>query len=201
MLHLILYSSSISSLIHRAHGPSGSHFLVQLLLPDYSQVEASSKSQRQHYPLSGHLSQAGGGQRPLQVRLLSTGSVSRGCFAHVHPMGVQLWRKSAAALVWFSGFLSCFVFFPYPGMKLPSRTPTHLDYEEEQKWNHTDEPLSGGRCCACPKTDSQLRKEQVELEYRKAFENYLHNEVFLSRYSCLVPEMTVNFCTSVHLKI
>ncbi|XP_008328737.1 insulin receptor-like [Cynoglossus semilaevis] len=69
------------------------------------------------------------------------------------------------------------------GMKLPSRTPTHLDYEEEQKWNHTDEPLSGGRCCACPKTDSQLRKEQVELEYRKAFENYLHNEVFLSRPS------------------
>lgn len=98
-------------------------------------------------------------------------------------------------------FFFFFVFFPYPGMKLPSRTPTHLDYEEEQKWNHTDEPLSGGRCCACPKTDSQLRKEQVELEYRKAFENYLHNEVFLSRYSCLVPEMTVNFCTSVHLKI
>ncbi|KAF3690899.1 Insulin receptor [Channa argus] len=69
------------------------------------------------------------------------------------------------------------------GMKLPSRTPTHLDSEDEQKWNHTDEPTSGGRCCACPKTDSQLKKEQEEIEYRKTFENYLHNEVFESRPS------------------
>ncbi len=68
-------------------------------------------------------------------------------------------------------------------MKLPSRTPTHLDSEDEQKWNHTDEPTSGGRCCACPKTDSQLKKEQEEIEYRKTFENYLHNEVFESRYT------------------
>ncbi|XP_062251588.1 insulin receptor b [Platichthys flesus] len=69
------------------------------------------------------------------------------------------------------------------GMKLPSRTPTHLDSEDEQKWNHTDEPTSGGRCCACPKTDTQLKKEQEEIEYRKTFENYLHNEVFESRPS------------------
>uniref|UniRef100_A0A3Q1ECC2 Tyrosine-protein kinase receptor n=1 Tax=Acanthochromis polyacanthus TaxID=80966 RepID=A0A3Q1ECC2_9TELE len=67
------------------------------------------------------------------------------------------------------------------GMKLPSRTPTHLDSEDEQKWNHTDEPTSGGKCCACPKTDNQLKKEQEEIEYRKTFENYLHNEVFESR--------------------
>uniref|UniRef100_A0A672HE81 Tyrosine-protein kinase receptor n=1 Tax=Salarias fasciatus TaxID=181472 RepID=A0A672HE81_SALFA len=69
------------------------------------------------------------------------------------------------------------------GMKLPSRTPTHLDSEDEQKWNHTDEPTSGGGCCACPKTDSQLKKEQEEIEYRKTFENYLHNEVFETRPS------------------
>uniref|UniRef100_A0A3Q3LDT3 Tyrosine-protein kinase receptor n=1 Tax=Labrus bergylta TaxID=56723 RepID=A0A3Q3LDT3_9LABR len=69
------------------------------------------------------------------------------------------------------------------GMKVPSRTPTHLDSEDEQKWNHTDEPTSGGGCCACPKTDIQLKKEQEEIEYRKTFENYLHNEVFESRPS------------------
>uniref|UniRef100_A0AAQ4PTU2 Tyrosine-protein kinase receptor n=1 Tax=Gasterosteus aculeatus aculeatus TaxID=481459 RepID=A0AAQ4PTU2_GASAC len=69
------------------------------------------------------------------------------------------------------------------GMKLPSRTPTPPDSEDEQKWNHTDEPTSGGRCCACPKTDYQLKKEQEEIEYRKTFENYLHNEVFESRPS------------------
>lgn len=71
------------------------------------------------------------------------------------------------------------------GMKLPSRVPTHLDSEDEQKWNHTDEPTSGGKCCACPKTDIQLKKEQEEIEYRKTFENYLHNEVFESRYLSL----------------
>ncbi|XP_071343963.1 insulin receptor b [Trachinotus anak] len=69
------------------------------------------------------------------------------------------------------------------GMKLPSRTPTHLDSEDEQKWNHTDEPTAGGRCCACPKTDNQLKKEQEEILYRKTFENYLHNEVFEIRPS------------------
>uniref|UniRef100_A0A669EAE2 Tyrosine-protein kinase receptor n=1 Tax=Oreochromis niloticus TaxID=8128 RepID=A0A669EAE2_ORENI len=67
-------------------------------------------------------------------------------------------------------------------LQVPSRIPTHLDSEDEQKWNQTDEPTSGGRCCACPKTDSQLKKEQEEIEYRKTFENYLHNEVFESRY-------------------
>lgn len=75
-------------------------------------------------------------------------------------------------------------------MKLPSRKPTHLDSEDEQKWNHTDEPSSGGRCCACPKTDNQLKKEQEEMEYRKTFENYLHNEVFDSRYTRLRPGMS-----------
>lgn len=73
-------------------------------------------------------------------------------------------------------------YFSRPGMKLPSRIPTHLDSEDEQKWNLTDEPTSGGRCCACPKTDNQLKKELEEIEYRKTFENYLHNEVFESRY-------------------
>lgn len=67
------------------------------------------------------------------------------------------------------------------GMKLPSRTPTHLDSDDELKWNHTEEPNVGGKCCDCPKTDIQLKKEQEEIEYRKTFENYLHNEIFESR--------------------
>uniref|UniRef100_A0AAZ3S6U2 Tyrosine-protein kinase receptor n=1 Tax=Oncorhynchus tshawytscha TaxID=74940 RepID=A0AAZ3S6U2_ONCTS len=69
------------------------------------------------------------------------------------------------------------------GMKLPSRAPTHLDTEEEQKWNQTDEPGPGSRCCSCPKTETQLKKEADESEYRKTFENYIHNEVFEPRPS------------------
>ncbi|XP_061654340.1 insulin receptor a [Phyllopteryx taeniolatus] len=64
------------------------------------------------------------------------------------------------------------------GMKLPSRVPTQVDGDEEQKWNQTEEQGPGTRCCACPKTDKELKKEKEELEYRKTFENYLHNEVF-----------------------
>lgn len=86
--------------------------------------------------------------------------------------------------------LSLTAVFSRPGMKVPSRIPTHLDSEDEHKWNQTDEPTSGGRCCACPKTDSQLKKEQEEIEYRKTFENYLHNEVFESRYeSRFIPSI------------
>ncbi|XP_051549350.1 insulin receptor-like isoform X1 [Myxocyprinus asiaticus] len=64
------------------------------------------------------------------------------------------------------------------GMKVPSRTPAHYDTEEEQKWNQTEVPGQKGHCCACPKTETQLKKEAEETEFRKTFENYLHNEVF-----------------------
>uniref|UniRef100_A0A673HGJ5 Tyrosine-protein kinase receptor n=1 Tax=Sinocyclocheilus rhinocerous TaxID=307959 RepID=A0A673HGJ5_9TELE len=67
------------------------------------------------------------------------------------------------------------------GMKVPSHTPTHHDIEEDQKWNQTDVPDQKGRCCACPKTETQLKKEAEETEFRKTFENYLHNEVFEPR--------------------
>ncbi|CAL8279425.1 unnamed protein product [Lota lota] len=64
------------------------------------------------------------------------------------------------------------------GMKLPSRVPTQVDSEEEQRWNQTEEQGPGTRCCSCPKTDKELKKEKEDSEYRKTFENYLHNEVF-----------------------
>ncbi|KAM6989216.1 insulin receptor-like [Tautogolabrus adspersus] len=69
------------------------------------------------------------------------------------------------------------------GMKLPSRVPTQVDSDEEQKWNQTEEQGQGTRCCACPKTDKELKKEKEDSEYRKTFENYLHNEVFENKRS------------------
>lgn len=64
------------------------------------------------------------------------------------------------------------------GMKVPSRLSTQVDSDEEQKWNQTEEQGQGTRCCACPKTEKELKKEKEDSEYRKTFENYLHNEVF-----------------------
>uniref|UniRef100_A0A8V5GMN0 Tyrosine-protein kinase receptor n=1 Tax=Melopsittacus undulatus TaxID=13146 RepID=A0A8V5GMN0_MELUD len=43
--------------------------------------------------------------------------------------------------------------------------------------------LKLGECCSCPKTDSQIQKELEESAFRKTFENYLHNEVFVPRPS------------------
>lgn len=67
-------------------------------------------------------------------------------------------------------------------MKLPSRLSTQVESDEEQKWNQTEEQGPGTRCCACPKTDKELKKEKEDSEYRKTFENYLHNEVFEIKY-------------------
>ncbi|XP_051981156.1 insulin receptor-like, partial [Xyrauchen texanus] len=69
------------------------------------------------------------------------------------------------------------------GMKVPSRTPAQYDTEEEQKWNQTEIPGQTSNCCACPKTETQLKKEAEETEFRKTFENYLHNEVFEPKHS------------------
>ncbi|KAL2089632.1 hypothetical protein ACEWY4_014320 [Coilia grayii] len=67
--------------------------------------------------------------------------------------------------------------------KLPVRTPAHMDMEGEQKNNQTEEQGKKGRCCMCPKTETQLKKEAEESEYRKTFEDYLHNVVFEIRPS------------------
>ncbi|KAM8850009.1 insulin receptor a [Spinachia spinachia] len=64
------------------------------------------------------------------------------------------------------------------GMKLPSRVPTQVDSHEEQKQNQTEEQGQRKRCCGCPKTDKELKKEKEDSDYRKTFEDYLHNEVF-----------------------
>nr|XP_055074554.1 insulin receptor b [Misgurnus anguillicaudatus] len=64
------------------------------------------------------------------------------------------------------------------GMKVPSRTPPRHNSEDEEKWNKTDVPGKTDQCCTCPKTETQLKKEAEESEFRKTFENYLHNEVF-----------------------
>uniref|UniRef100_A0A4W4FJ81 Tyrosine-protein kinase receptor n=1 Tax=Electrophorus electricus TaxID=8005 RepID=A0A4W4FJ81_ELEEL len=42
----------------------------------------------------------------------------------------------------------------------------------------TEEQSPTSSCCACPKTETQLKKEAEETEFRKTFENYIHNEVF-----------------------
>uniref|UniRef100_A0ABM5ELH1 Tyrosine-protein kinase receptor n=1 Tax=Pogona vitticeps TaxID=103695 RepID=A0ABM5ELH1_9SAUR len=68
------------------------------------------------------------------------------------------------------------------GLKLPSRIwSPPLESEDVHKHNQTENEEVSGNCCACPKTDSQIQKELEESAFRKTFENYLHNEVFVPR--------------------
>ncbi|XP_058870993.1 insulin receptor-like [Acipenser ruthenus] len=67
------------------------------------------------------------------------------------------------------------------GLKVPSRAPTKTDSEETHKRNQTEDFDQSGGCCTCPKTDSQLKREAEESAFRKKFENYLHNVVFVPR--------------------
>ncbi|KGL88088.1 Insulin receptor, partial [Charadrius vociferus] len=69
------------------------------------------------------------------------------------------------------------------GLKLPSRTwSPPFESEDPQKYNQSENEDVSGECCSCPKTDSQIQKELEESAFRKTFENYLHNEVFVPRY-------------------
>ncbi|KAM8961748.1 insulin receptor [Pelodytes ibericus] len=70
------------------------------------------------------------------------------------------------------------------GLKIPSRTwSPPQESEESSKPNGTDTEDTSAVCCSCPKSDSQIQNEQLELAFRKTFENYLHNEVFIPRPS------------------
>ena len=57
-----------------------------------------------------------------------------------------------------------------------------IDIEEVTE-NPRTEVCGGekGPCCACPKTEAEKQAEKEEAEYRKVFENFLHNSIFVPR--------------------
>ncbi|XP_053558856.1 insulin receptor [Bombina bombina] len=67
-------------------------------------------------------------------------------------------------------------------LKLPSRTWTPpQEHDDPTKPNKNETGDANAKCCSCPKSESQIQKEQEETAFRKTFENYLHNEVFIPR--------------------
>uniref|UniRef100_A0A8C5Q2V6 Tyrosine-protein kinase receptor n=1 Tax=Leptobrachium leishanense TaxID=445787 RepID=A0A8C5Q2V6_9ANUR len=71
------------------------------------------------------------------------------------------------------------------GLKIPSRVwspPQEPDESAKPNGNETEDS-SASKCCACPKSDAQIKGELSEQAFRKTFENYLHNEVFIPRPS------------------
>lgn len=69
----------------------------------------------------------------------------------------------------------------HKGMKLPTSVvaspPDGYDHDA-----HNDSmPESGQHCCQCPKTQAQLDEEAEETSFRKKFENFLYNSIFILR--------------------
>ncbi|ELK24196.1 Insulin-like growth factor 1 receptor [Myotis davidii] len=68
--------------------------------------------------------------------------------------------------------------------KLPVRKYTEgvFDIEEVTENPKTEScNTPKGPCCACPKTEAEKQAEKEEAEYRKVFENFLHNSIFVPR--------------------
>ncbi|XP_048352891.1 LOW QUALITY PROTEIN: insulin receptor [Sphaerodactylus townsendi] len=77
------------------------------------------------------------------------------------------------------------------GLKVPFRAGSPPPESEDiQKNNDSKNEDVNSQCCKCPKTDSQIQKEVEETAFRKTFENYLHNEVFVSRPTFRKPGET-----------
>uniref|UniRef100_A0A8C4R4F3 Tyrosine-protein kinase receptor n=1 Tax=Eptatretus burgeri TaxID=7764 RepID=A0A8C4R4F3_EPTBU len=72
------------------------------------------------------------------------------------------------------------------GLKVPIREhPTDtMEGTADAKQN---ESMAGApspsNCCACPKSERELEKEREDAEFQKAFEDFLHNQIFMPRTS------------------
>ncbi|XP_075431372.1 insulin-like growth factor 1 receptor isoform X2 [Ascaphus truei] len=67
--------------------------------------------------------------------------------------------------------------------KVPVRKYANGTIDTEGSGDPT-KPEGGGEkglCCACPKTEAEKKAEKDEAEYRKVFENFLHNSIFVPR--------------------
>ncbi|XP_013929440.1 PREDICTED: insulin-like growth factor 1 receptor [Thamnophis sirtalis] len=68
--------------------------------------------------------------------------------------------------------------------KVPIRRYADGTIDTEEATEPTKSEGSGGEkgpCCTCPKTEAEKQADKEEAEYRKVFENFLHNAIFLPR--------------------
>lgn len=80
------------------------------------------------------------------------------------------------------GFHSHSVLFRVDKIPIRKYADGTIDVEEVTE-NPKTEVCGGdkGPCCACPKTEAEKQAEKEEAEYRKVFENFLHNSIFVPR--------------------
>ncbi|XP_071481158.1 insulin-like peptide receptor isoform X2 [Diadema antillarum] len=65
-----------------------------------------------------------------------------------------------------------------PTLKKSESTTDPVDVPEEEEPSNTG---VGDGCCACPPDPEDLKREQEEARFQKAFENKLHNSIYVRR--------------------
>lgn len=76
-----------------------------------------------------------------------------------------------------------------PELKIPLHISATglMDMEESTKPTKSDLAGAGNvQCCNCPKTSEVKDREKDDRLFFKMFENFLHNAIFLPRYSDLL---------------
>lgn len=71
-------------------------------------------------------------------------------------------------------------------LKFPIRIAATGLTDMEENTKPTKSDLAGaekGPCCACQKTPEEKDREKDDRVFLKIFENFLHNSIFLPRYS------------------
>ena len=86
-----------------------------------------------------------------------------------------------------AGSLNSFcLFLTTTELKIPIRISATGLTDMDDNTKPTKSDLAGGEkgpCCACQKTAEEKDQEKDDRVFRKIFENYLHNAIFLPRYS------------------
>ncbi|RXM27450.1 Insulin-like growth factor 1 receptor [Acipenser ruthenus] len=87
----------------------------------------------------------------------------------------------------------------FPELKIPIRIPATGAIDPDEDTNPAKTESGGGDkgpCCPCPKTEAEIKAEAEDASYRKVFENFLHNSIFVPRYAKLLPvQLAVHMCT------
>lgn len=87
---------------------------------------------------------------------------------------------------------------PETELKIPIRIPATGLTDMEENTKPTKSDLAGaenGPCCACQKTPEEKDREKDDRVFFKIFENFLHNAIFLPRYS--KPQWRYNITLTV----
>ena len=66
-----------------------------------------------------------------------------------------------------------------------SATELHLSMKRRKPVVETESPINqtwSGTCCACPKSDEEVKLEEEERQMEIEFENFLHDSVYIKRW-------------------